>query len=75
MKAYDDILGVLAWLALGLAYGSSVWKLSRPDRDVPSPAPSSARSNVAALRARRGDRAEPGAASDADRGVGRRPAA
>ena len=31
----DDIIGVLGWLALGLAYAWAVWSLARPRRDAP----------------------------------------
>lgn len=75
MKANDDIIGVLGWLAPGLVYGWSVWKLNRPHRDTPVSGSSADTSKVVELRVRRADGREPGTESAADLGAGKRSAA
>jgi hypothetical protein len=57
----DDIIGLVVWLTLGLAYAWAVWNLARPRRDAPGSGPPSDASKVVELHARHGLHREPGA--------------
>jgi hypothetical protein len=57
----DDIIGVVPWLTLGLAYAWAVWNLARPRRDAPVSGSPSDASNVVELHARHVCHRVPGA--------------